>query len=807
MITGIVGAFRDAGRQLRRDPLPAFFIALTMAIGIAAAAAIFTVARGVVLRPLPYDDAKSLVAIQEYQPGQAKDQTAVASANVARYAAARGLARVSAFSYSEFVLSGDTDAERIIGAGADADLFPTLGVRPLLGRGIEPGEVGDTPARVVVLAYELWRRRFGADRRLVGRSITIDGAPYTVIGVTADGFEFPRSAAMDRDVEAWVPRRPQPPMMARRGIRDLTVIARIRSGVNRVQAEQELLALSQQAEADNPQVNKGWRVRVVDLREIVVGRVRPTILMLAACVVVLLLIACVNASAAALARVTMRRQAFGVRLALGAGNRQLIGLVLAEIAVIAGVAALMALPMSAVLRSVLVQLAPVAIPRQRWIGVDSVTLLFTAVTTLVTASVTVIGPVSWLRRMDVREFLGEAARSTAGSRRRSRTLALFIVAQLALGTLLLAVTLTLYTTVIKLNRVDPGFVATDVSTATIPLRGMRYRDGATRSALTTQLLTKVRAIPGVERAAVGSLMPMSGGLMSGAYQVSNASSDSTAIAVLRAVSSDFFGTLGIAVTQGRAIEATDNASAVPVAVVNQAFVRQALGSTPALGRMIIVTPPGADGPQTFQIVGVVRDAKEKGLLEPDSPIVYFSDAQASFPHTVLAMRSRGAAPIPAIRAALRDLDPALALDDVGSLGSKVRSTYALQFFLMNILAAFALCALILIGVGVYGSVSYVVNADNRATGVRLALGATPERICSSLLGRTLAWSALGCAIGCAIGLVVSMVSTRQMGSTGLAAIVVGSLAGAVVMLGLALIATWHPAWRASHADPLTVLRA
>jgi predicted permease len=630
----------------------------------------------------------------------------------------------------------------------------------------------------------------------------IDDAPYTVVGVMLPSFEFPRNSAMDRDVELWIPRRRPPPMMMMRGVRDLTVVARLRPGVDRAQAQREVAAISEHAESDNGQVNRGWRTRVVDLRDTIVGRVRPAIVMLGVCVTFLLSIACANASAATLARVTMRRQAFAVRLALGASNVQLIELVLAETIILALVAAAIALPLSATIRGVLVHLAPVAVPRQQGIVLDAVTLSFTALVAIVAAVATAFGPVKWLRHANVNALIADAGRTATGSHSRSRAIAIFVFGQLALATVLIAMTASLFGRFARINRVDPGFTPRNVVAATIPLRGMRYRDARSRARLTTQLLQRVRAIPGVEHAAVGTLMPMSGGLMSGTYATRDASLDSSATAVFRSVSSDFFQTLGIAIRQGRPIVSGDNEVAVPVAVVNEAFVHQTFGDRPAIGQLVRITPPGADSVESFEIVGVSGNAKEKDLLGPPSPIIYVSDQQASFPHTVLAVRSRGAAPLAAIRAAARDLDPSLALDDVTPLAARVRASYALQFFVLNILSAFALSAGILIGVGIYGSASYAVGADLKAIGVRMALGATRQRILWSVLSRMAAWSALGCAIG----LVIAVTLGRVVNSVGVNVEPLTSVAGALAALVLAIGAAWLPAWRASGTDPLVVLR-
>jgi ABC-type antimicrobial peptide transport system permease subunit len=237
-------------------------------------------------------------------------------------------------------------------------------------------------------------------------------------------------------------------------------------------------------------------------------------------------------------------------------------------------------------------------------------------------------------------------------------------------------------------------------------------------------------------------------------------------------------------------------------VVNREFVRQAFGTQRALDASVQLTPPGAEGPRLFRVVGIVANAKEKDLLGPDSPIVYFSEAQASFPHIVLAVRSRGEVPVARMRDALREIDGTLAVDDVTALVSKVRATYSLQYFLLSVVGAFAGCALVLIAVGVYGAASFAVNAELRAIGVRLALGASPRQILGTLLVRTLAPA----SIGCAVGLVASMFAMRWLAVSGFGIDLVGSVTGTLAMLLLVCVAIWQPAWRAKNTDPLTVLR-
>jgi predicted permease len=797
---------RAALKQLIHEPIYSLTTIATLSIGIASASAIFSVVRGVILRPLPYSDPSSIVAIQEYQPKMKRDQSTIASANLPRLATARSFSSVSAFTYSEFVLSGDGDAERVLGARIDGKLLDVLGVRPALGRGIVAEETGAMPARVAVVSDGLWRKRFGGTAAAVGQSIAIDGVPHSIIGVMPASFEFPRNPSMTRDVDVWVPRRPPNPMMMRRGMRDLTVIARRRAGLAIDDAQRELDAIADRAALDDARLNDGWHYRARDLRDVIVAPVRPVLGMLAVCVVVLLIISTGNASASALARITAKRQSFGVRLALGASNARLTAMLFVESLTLALAAAVVALPMGVVLRGLLVRSAPVVIPRQSGIVVDGWTILITLATAALAGILTALGPAAWLRLVDPRQALSDGGRTAIGSRHGRRGLSVFVMGQLGLGTVLLAATAGVYATYARLNHVDPGFTSQHVASATLALGGARYQNPVARAQLTSQLLTKVRAIRDVQSAAVTSLLPLSGGLMSSSYGIVGGASDSSNSAALRAVSADFFRTLGIPIRQGRPVDDSDDERASPVVVLNEAMARQAFGNVESpVARSISVTPPGSDSAKVFQVVGIAGNAKEKDLAAPDSPVIYFSDRQASFPHAVLVVRTKGAFPQREIRVALRELDPSLALDDIMDLEQRVHATYALEYFLLLVLGAFAVSGAMMIGVGVYGAMAFVMSTEMRGFGIRIALGATPRTIFRQVIGRTGLLALGGCVAGAAVALALPRVlEVDQRFGNGLGFGAVMWAAACVLLIGL--VATVIPALRASSVDPVTLLR-
>ena len=791
-------------RQLRRSPTHCAIVIATMAIGIAAASAIFTVVRGVILRPLPYRAPDELVTLQEYQPAMRRDQSGMSyDAFLAFRSRSRALARVSAFSNTEIVLSDGDASERVIGATTDADLFDLLGAHPLAGRSFTAGEDDSAPAHVVILSFRLWQRRYGGDPALLGRSVVLDGEAYTVVGIMPERFEFPRNQSMARDIELWIPRRPVAPPPMRRGMRNLTVIGRLRPNVTPTQAALELTSIATQRAEEDPAANGGWNVRVISLRDFMIGRVRPTLLLLAACVAVLLCIVCVNVAAATLARVSARQQAIVVRIAMGAGYRDVAKLLLGESVALGLIAGIIALPASAAMRAALIRLAPVAVPRQSGIQFDAATLAFALVLAIILGLAAGAAPVLWLRRLDLRDLLSDASRTTAGSPRLRRSLTGYVVAQLILGTMLLGVTAQLYAGYSRLNHVDPGFRADGVLTATIALGGQRYQKAAARTQLSDQLLSRVRAMPGVVHAAIGSLLPLSGGLMADGYGIQGAQPDSSARAALRSVSGDFFETVGIAMRAGRPLTDADDEHARPVVVVNQALVRESLSGRNPIGAMVFVSAPGADSTTAFEIVGVVGDAKEKELAAPASPIIYFSNRQASFPHMVLAVRARGSTTVATLQSALHDIDPSLALDDVGSLQDKVRASYALELFLVIVLGAFAICASALLAVGVYGSTSFLVTSEMREIGIRMALGASPMRVLGSILGRAVATAGAGYLIGIALVAAGGGVLPTMLTQTSAAAY--AALGGVVVLL-IATAAGAIPALRGSRADPVEILR-
>lgn len=799
--------FRDGLRPLRSARVHSALVVAILATGLAAATAMFTVVRAVVLRQLPFPEPHRLVALQEYQSAHQRDQASVSFADLGDYrAATRTLSGIAAFGNSEFVLSGDAPAERVLGAGAESSLFSVLGTIPFQGRFFSVGDDGPTPAHVVVISWALWQRRFGGDRALVGRSILLDGESYTVIGVTPAHFEFPRSSMMDRDVELWVPLAVSPMAATRRSLRNLTALARLRPGVSVDGAQAELVGIAARIAGANKQTNDGWSVRLIPLRDMMIGRVRGPMLLVSFTVLALLVIVGVNTAAATLARASTRTRGLATRLALGADRWVIVRLLIAESMVLGVVAGVVALPLSAVLRRLLVAAAPVAIPRQGGIALDVGSGVAAIGTAILLGAAAALLPAWYLTRADLRTFIADTGRGATMSRGLRAALWALVAGQLAIATALLGGSLAIASHYRALNRIDPGFRADGIITASLPLRGARYATGAARSDLTDRYLDRLRQIPGISTAAITSLLPLGGGLMSTNYAIVGGDpADTLETAALRAVSSEFFSTFGIPLRSGRLLEPHDDGGAPLVAVVNSAFVRQSLRDQAAVGSAVRVTAPGMDSAADFRIVGVVADAREKDLTSGATPIVYFSNRQVSFPHVALAVRATSAVSAVQLRRALADLDPSLALDDVTMLTTRVRATYALATFLLQIIGGFAAFAVVLVAMGVYATVSCSVTADTRATGIRLALGATRGQVVLGALRRLGLLAVVACGIGTGgLLLLRRALPVESIGSSPVSPLLAVAAGGGV--LAIAFTAAFVPMWSAANADPVKALR-
>ncbi|HUQ80836.1 MAG TPA: ABC transporter permease [Gemmatimonadaceae bacterium] len=792
---------RLAVRHLRRAPLFTVGVVLSFALGIGATVTLFSVVQGVLLRPLPFREAERLIVVQRAADAGGGSPTALTGAEVAALREARQtINALGAYAHSEFVVSGDLGAERVIGARVTADLIDVLGARPALGRSFRPGEDGQVAAPVVLLSHGLWSRRYGADAAIVGRSIRLDGQPHTVIGVLGEHFEFPGGMA-GRGTDLWTPLAIDVSSMQGRNRRSLTAIARLRPGSTPANAATELGRLM-------PGTPGVVRVDAAPIAQHMIGTVRSSLVAIFASVMLLLAIVCANTSSLMLSRATQRRRSVSLRLALGAQRWDIVRPTIIEAVVLGVAGGMLGLLVSVSTRGIVLRLIPATLPRHDAIRVDVWVVLFAALLSVLIGVACGLIPALRMASASALGALVETGRASVGAGGRG-VQRMLVVSQIGLGALLLTATGAMVVGYSRVSRIAPGFEPANAVTMSVSTSGMRYRSPAAKSALIDALLSRARALPGVRAAATTNILPLGGGIMSAAYQVVGVTdTDSTALrsAPVRSVSGGFFATLGIPLVRGRAIDDRDVAGALRVAVVNEAFARQ-LDGTDAIGAQLRVSSPMVDS-GTITIVGVAADTRERGLTGSAVPMVYVSLRQSPFPYNNFVIRTTGTAGsiAAALRAELRRLDADLAIDEVGRLSDRVGAAYAMQSFGLTTLSVFALLAIALVALGVFALVAGHVAAQQKSIGIRMALGATPRLVQWRVLAETLALASLGVAAGTLLSFalrdpIAAVTRDPSALGPGIAAAAGGVLAAVVLLAG------WIPARRASRTDPRVVLSA
>jgi putative ABC transport system permease protein len=798
-----------AVRQLVAHPAFSFIAVLTLALGIGATTAIFSVVNAVVLRPLPVRAPERLVYIVSQVNGEFSDVSVGNYMILARNQ--RSFSSIAATHYYSFNLSQGEGAERTLGARVTASFFDIFGVQPAIGRVF--GAEEDQPGReqVVVLSHRLWQRRFGADRGIVGRDIRMNGQPYTVLGVMPPSFEL-RS---DRE-ELWVPVAFTPKQKAQHDESYLTVIARYRDGVTREQAVQDLEGIATTLRPMHL-VNANLGFRIDSFMEEFVGDYRTRLLVLLGAVGLVLLIACGNVANLLLARSAARGREVAIRSALGAGRGRIVRQLLTESAVLALVAAAIGLVISWWGIRTLVALVPPGVPRIEQASIDGVVLAFTLVISLLSSFVFGLAPALRASRTSLSESLKEGGRGSAGTRGRDWVRSALISAEVALSVLLLVGAGLLIRSALEMQRIRPGFDPKGVMTARLSLPAAEYADSTRVVATFERLVEEVSHSPGVRSAAVATMIPVSpGGNGNGLLAEGKPFTMENAIgAELSIVTPGYFQTLGIPLLRGRGFEAGDRRGAQKVMIVNEALAEALYPGQNPLGRKVGCCEMGPDGqsPDMKIIVGVVANLRSRGLAEEIRNEFWLPAAQAPpeawdwIQRTMYILARTSGEPeslTPALRRTVAGIDPDIPLYSESTMEKRMEQSTATARFNTLLLALLGIIGLILAAVGIYGVIAYFVTQRTPEIGVRMALGATPRHVVRLVLRQ----AAIPVAAGIVLGLAASVAATRV-----LAAYLVGveptdplTLATVVAVLGLAaLLASFVPARRAASVDPTKAL--
>ena len=821
-MTSFLQDLRGGVRGLLKSPLSTFVAALTIAVGIGVNTTMFSIVEAVLLRPLPYGSADRLVALNADFPGLSLTNVGFSVLEMDDLAAQSNVFEmVSPLWVFDANLTGGERPERVVMVATGTDYFQILGVAPQLGRVIGPQDKADGFAEAVVLSDAAWRRLFSGDPSAVGRQVRIDTDLYTIVGVMPPDFHHP-AAAPAPDIDLWSTAGfranpfQSPPVRRNRVLR--SAIARLRAGVSIEQARAALETLTASAQRDHAgdyPANGRWTIRVDPLQSIVVGNVSPLLLAFSGAVALVLLIGCVNVANLLLARASTRQREIAIRLALGARRSRLIRQLLTENLVLAAIGGGAGVLAAFWTQSLVVASMPADLPRIHEIGIDWIAVMFAAAITIVTTLACGIAPALQASKMRPVAAIAEIGRGLTPGRRQRRLRTTLVIAEIAISLVLVAGAGLLVATVTRLLDVDPGFDPVRVTTArtwiAVPNNPEldSYRTPVARVTLVKRLIDRLRAIPGVEAAAMTTTVPIQQAPGRAPIQIPGRTLDAeAAVAGFAVVSPDYFSVLRVPVIRGRAFAETDDTTNPLVAIIDEELERRFFDGQDAVGRRIQIGRSGPNGdPPSLTIVGVVKTIKQERLDEAPTPHVYAALYQriGRSLGMLVKTRSRDAGIHEQIRVAVLSVDGELPVFSADALDATIGKSIASQRFSARALMVFAAFALLLVISGVYGVMAYGVTTQTQEFGVRIAMGATPATLLRTVLGEALRTSVTGVVVG----LVLAAASARFIRTMlyGVSTIDprVYALA-AVLLIASALLASYLPARRAASVDPLVSLR-
>jgi len=793
-------------RLLRRDLGFTLGAIIILAIGIGANTAIFTVASALLLRPFPYREPQQLVSLE------VKDQTKDYEGTLSRFEQIRDRAQsfqsVAAWATDTLNLTGHGEPLQVSVGRVTPNFFPLLGVQPQLGRSFTEEEGRPAGAAVVMLSDSLWRTRFGADRNIVGQSLTLDGIPHTILGVLPAGVQFPFVGQVD----VWSPRYFEltliPPQRLRQGVGYLSMVARLRPGNTLAQAEAELGVLNQQYRQQNPtapDAGAAVAILVAPLRELVVGNVRGKVLLLAGSVAVVLLIACANVASLLLSRALGRRREIAVRTALGATRSVILRQLLTESLTLGLAAGILGIGLSWIATRALITWGAGQLPQGIPIRLDPGVLLFTLGVSLLTGILFGIFPALQLARTELHTTLRAEGRGSSAGHHRARLNGLLVVGQVALSLLLLIGAALLLRSYARLLKVDPGFDAHNVLSMNISLPTVKYAKPEQQVAFFDELLRRVSQVPGVQSAAISATLPLTSKRITPMLPEGqpNVPLAQRAFIDIEATSPQWFDTMRVPLRAGRAFSAADNAQAPKVLVVNETFARQFWPDQNPIGKHVIV----GRGPNPAEVVGVSADVKNRGLAQEAQPQVYIPFSQLAWSNMNLLVRTL----VPpqtltsAIRAQVAGVDPDQPVTAIQTVDDLMDASRTQPRFTMLLLGIFSMTALGLAVIGIYGVLAYSVAQRQHELGIRLALGAQSADILRLVVRQGLILAASGIGVGIVAALLLTKVMSSLLYKVGARDIASFALTP-IVFLGIALLTSYVPARRATKVDPMEAMR-
>ena len=802
---------RYALRMLRKNPSFTAIAILTLALGIGANTAIFSVVDAVILRPLPYPSPAQLVNVFEQRPQKGVPPTGPSYPELEDWRAqSRSFRYLAALAFHKLTLTGRGEPTVVNTVVVTSDFFPLLEVKPLIGRTLLSDDFQRGAAGTVVLSENLWRSQFGADPRIIGSSISLDQRSFTVVGIMPAGFRSPFFTAIG---EIWIPIAQDPTFssfMTLRGARGFPLLGRLKPGVSLVHADAEMNAIGAALAKQFPEADAGFSIRIEPLKQAIVGDSKVALLILLGAVGLVLLIACANIANLLLARATARTKEMGIRIMLGAGRARIVRQLLTEstlLGLAGGVAGVLLAYWGV---SALTSFLPGELPQPHAIAVDGRVLAFALVLSIAAGLVFGLAPALLAADANLQSSVKEGAGRAGENRGWGRARGFLAVAEISLAMVLVVAAGLLLRSFVALTSVDRGFDARLVWTAEVSLPQYEYSKPEQWASFSDQLLERIHAQPGLQDSALGAPLPMDAqGFVNIPFTiVGNPPLPRETIqnADFVSVSPDYFRVMSIPLQKGRLFTPQDAMSAPSVTIISEAMARRYFANENPLGRQLVFGLP-FNGIVSREIIGVAGDVRDAALHEAPKPMMYVPFVQAPLWGGELVVKSalNPASIAAAIREQVHDIDPNLPVTDFGSLSNAVQSSAAEPRFRTLLLGLFGLIALVLSAAGIFGVISYSVSRRTHELGIRMALGATPAAILKMVLreGGRLA------AAGLTVGLIATLILTRFL-RTMLFEIQPADpptfATVAFLLAVVALTACYIPARRAMRVDPMVALR-
>lgn len=798
-------------RSLLKHPGFTAIAVVTLALGIGANTAMFSVINGVLLRPLPYHDPDRLVTIWEESPQRGMFQLPVSYANFRDWVDQNSVfEQISAYTFTNLNLTGAGEPVRLLTVRSSDNLFSLVGAAPRLGRAFLAEEDKDGANRVVILGHALWQSRFGSDSAIVGESLTLNNQSYTVVGIMSPNFQFPvgfgyLGKVLNDPVDLYVPLAATSEETGR-GNYSFFAIGRLKPGVTINQAQAEMSTIEGRLEQQYPDSNSDIGISLVPTQEQTVKEIRPALLVLLGAVAFMLLIACANIANLLLARAASRQKEIAIRTALGASRLRVLRLLLTESLMLSLAGGCLGLLLAFWGTDALMALAPDNIPRLNEVGVDTKVFGFTLAISLVTGILFGLIPAVHASKPDLNEALKEGSRGSMGSAAGKRTRSVLVAVEVALSLVLLIGAGLMIKSFLRLQQMNLGFDPDNVLAVNLSLSTSRYPEDRQQAAFFQEALQRLQSLPGIKSAGATTGLPLTLSLSGSDFRIEGhpePEAGKEMIIHTRSVSPDYFGTLGISLIKGRDFSERDKSDAPKVAIINNDLARIYFHNEDPIGKRITFD----DGESWISIVAVIGDVRQLGLDSSAKPEVYFPYLQVAAPSMSLVVRttSNPSSLAGAVKSQIQMIDKDLPIDDAKTMQQLLAESVSGRRFNMLLLTVFAMVSLVLAIVGIYGVMSYSVTQRTHEIGIRVAIGAQSRDVFRMVIGQGMMLA----MIGITFGLVGAFALTRLM-TTMLFGVEPTDPATfvsiAVLLTSVALVACYIPARRATKVNPLLALR-